>query len=201
MLRRGALMAGDVDTQKRLLRQQMLDLRTKMPLRERLASDAAISRQVEDFAVFKDAGVLFVYVSTAGEVDTQAIIEASLKQGKRVCVPRCEGPGVMRAYEIGGFDDLKEGSYGILEPRGSCPPVASGGIELALVPCMACTLYGQRLGYGGGFYDRYLRGRTYPAAALCRNTLLLDKLPAGEYDVPVDIVITESSVIAVTALV
>jgi 5-formyltetrahydrofolate cyclo-ligase len=192
-------MTGDVDAQKRLLRQQMLDLRAKIPPRERLVSDAAISRQVGEFSAFKDAETLFVYVSTADEVGTQAIIEESLRQGKRVCVPRCEGRGVMRAYEIGGFDDLREGSYGILEPRESCPFVESDRIELALVPCMACTPRGQRLGYGGGFYDRYLWDRAYPAVALCRDVLLLDELPAGEYDVPVDFVITESGVTATAA--
>jgi 5-formyltetrahydrofolate cyclo-ligase len=190
-------MTGDVDAQKRLLRQRMLDLRAKIPLQERSASDEAISRQVVDSSAFKDAEVVFAYVSTADEVDTRAIIEEGLRQGKRICVPRCEGRGIMRAYEIGGFDDLQEGSYGILEPRETCRYVESARIGLALVPCMGCTPRGERLGYGGGFYDRYLQGRPYPAAALCRDVLLLDELPVGEYDVPVDFVVTESGMTAV----
>jgi 5-formyltetrahydrofolate cyclo-ligase len=190
-------MMDGITAKKQTLRRQMLSLRAKIPLQERLVSDAAISRQVVEFSTFRDANVIFVYVSTDDEIDTRAIIEEGLKQGKRVCVPRCEGRGIMKAYEISSFDDLQEGSYGILEPRETCPFVEPDCVELALVPCMACTPSGQRLGYGGGFYDRYLQGRTYPAAALCRNALILDELPAGEYDVPVDLVITENSVIAV----
>jgi 5-formyltetrahydrofolate cyclo-ligase len=192
-------MTDDMTAKKQLLRRQMLNLRAGIPLRERLVSDAAISRQVVNLSAFKDAEVIFAYVSTDDEIDTRAIIEEALKQGKRICVPRCEGRGIMRAYEIASFDDLQEGSYGILEPRETCRYVEPKCLDLALVPCMGCTSRGERLGYGGGFYDRYLQDRTYPAAALCRDALLLDELPVGEYDVPVDLVITESGAVTVNS--
>ncbi|MDR2108440.1 MAG: hypothetical protein LBP28_03140, partial [Coriobacteriales bacterium] len=100
---------------------------------------------------------------------------------------------------ISGEAELVEGSYGLLEPRAELPAVAPRGIGLVVVPCLAATRSGQRIGYGGGFYDRYLAvwraGRpssstTLSASvALCRGEFLRDSLPTDPHDIAVDLVV------------
>jgi 5-formyltetrahydrofolate cyclo-ligase len=156
-------------------------------------SDRLIQARVLDSEFFALARTLFCFMSIAGEVDTKGIILEALAQGKRVCLPRCEEGGIMEAYEIGSLEDVRPGRYNIPEPGEQCRFVPPEDIELALVPCVSCSRVGERLGYGGGFYDRYLAKRNYPAVLLCREALLLDEIPQGPHDLIMDAVLTEST--------
>jgi 5-formyltetrahydrofolate cyclo-ligase len=144
------------DADKAELRAILVARRTALGEQRRRQADAAICDQLLQAPQYQLAQTLFTYVSLADEVDTRRLIEAALLAGKQVCVPRCGGFGQMDAVIIGGEGDLIKGTYGLLEPRADLPVVGLTDIDLIIVPCLAATRSGLRLGYGGGFYDRYL---------------------------------------------
>lgn len=169
-------------------------------------ADEKICRNILTLKEFVEADTVFCFVSTKKEIDTRLIFEEAWKMGKRVVVPRCEGKGHMEAYEIHSFSELVEGSYGILEPGRTCKAVRPDEIQFAVVPCLSCSLQGWRLGYGGGYYDRYFgraesmnaeskgngcAGKRMIKAVICREQLLEEDICREEHDIRMDIVVTE----------
>ena len=153
-------------------------------------ADDAICRAVLASAEYRRAGTLFCYVGTDREIDTRPILAAALRDGKTLAVPLCVGRGIMEARRIGGLEELIPGKYGIPAPHPGCPLVEPGEIDLALIPCCTGNRRGQRLGYGGGFYDRFLAEEpNHPTVALCYDFQMLDCLQTEEFDIPVDLVI------------
>ena len=152
-------------------------------------SDKKICEEVLKLSELKRAETVFCYVSTPEEIDTQELISKLLKNGKRVAVPRCEGKGLMRAYEIKSLKELQSGAFGIMEPKEECPLVAPSEIDMAVIPCLACSKDGKRLGYGGGFYDRYLENTKFDRVILCREKQILSKIPTDKWDQPMNIII------------
>jgi 5-formyltetrahydrofolate cyclo-ligase len=102
--------------------------------------------------------------------------------------------GVMQAREITGPDDLLAGKYGIPEPKAHCPVVAPEDIDLNLVLCVCCDGDGYRLGYGGGFYDRWIAKRGAPAAVICFENMIVPAVPREQHDQRADILITDAEV-------
>ena len=119
-------------------------------------SDESIFNKLINLEVFKNSAVLFIYVSRKMEVDTRKIINYAFDLGKTVCVPKCFDNSKMQVYEIKSFDDLKMGSFSILEPKSHCKEMDKNDIDLAVIPCVTCDVDNNRLGYGKGYYDRYL---------------------------------------------
>ena len=159
-------------------------------------ADAAICRWVIQSAQYQKAKTVFCYVGTEREIDTMALLRAALRDGKTLAVPLClPEKGLMEARRIEGLGDLVSGRYGILAPKLNCPVVAPETIDLAIVPCCTGNANGQRLGYGGGYYDRYLPRTECPAMLLCRHQLEREDLPVDEHDVTVDYFVTERGVV------
>ena len=156
------------------------------------AADAAICRHVAEHPLFRSAKTVFCYVGTAREIDTLPILAAALAAGKTLAVPLCTGKGIMEARQIRSLNDLVPGRYGISEPLPACPLVAPEALDLALVPCCSGSRSGLRLGYGGGFYDRYLAMTACPAVMLCRERLVREDIPTERHDRRMDLLITES---------
>ena len=136
---------------------------------------------------------VFAFVGTAREIDTTEFLTATLRQGKRLCVPLCTGPGIMELRKITGFDDLTPGAYGILEPKADCPVVPLDEIDFAVIPCVSCDREGHRLGQGGGFYDRFLSAYRGPAFLVCRERLLRSEIPMEPHDAIIHWVVTEKT--------
>ncbi len=155
------------------------------------ASDAEIARRVLAIPEWEAARPLFLYVSVRREPDARALVEAALRGGKRVAVPRCLGRGVMEAREIHALDELVPAAYGLLEPKEAAPLVLPGEIDLAVIPCVAADKTGRRLGHGAGFYDRYLAGSAARRLCLCRSRNLLEAVPAEVHDLVMGWVVTE----------
>lgn len=160
-------------------------------------ADQAIATTLFQTRKYQDAGSICCYVGTEREIDTAPILLDAWKRGKTVGVPRCVGKGVMEVCQISSMEDLEPGSYGILEPGRHCRILSPEDLELIIVPCLACTKEGVRLGHGGGYYDRYLtRIRTDAAKiVLCRERILCEEIPQESHDVPMDLVVMENSVI------
>jgi 5-formyltetrahydrofolate cyclo-ligase len=154
-------------------------------------SDRKIFQNLLAIPEYKKAETIFCFVSTPDEIDTKGIITNALSNNKRVCVPKCEKFGVMHACEIKSLNDLQPGKYGISEPKENCPYIAPQEIDFAIIPCVTCDKQGHRLGYGGGFYDRYIQNQTFTKAALCRKALLSNDIPLEPHDMAVDIVVTD----------
>lgn len=134
---------------------------------------------------------LLLFYGVGAEPDTVPLLEALSDMGKLVALPRCLPGGRLEARRYLGSSHLVPGPFGIPEPDGDCPVLDRDSFDLILVPDLCCDRRGSRLGRGGGYYDRFLRGFSGLTAALCREKLLRDALPAEEHDVPVDLVLTE----------
>lgn len=183
---------GTLALQKKALRKQMMDRISGLPEEYRRLADDAIFRHVTGLLEYALADTIFCYVSRDCEVDTRPILEDAWRKGKRVGVPRCEEPGIMKVYRIDSMEDLEPGAYGILEPAAGCDLIPPEMIRLAVVPCVSCDLAGRRLGYGGGYYDRYLTQTDACRAVLCRQKAMCREIPADANDVRMDLVISET---------
>lgn len=158
-------------------------------------ADEAICRGVLHSRPYQDARTVFCYVGTEREVNTMPILRAALQEGRTLAVPLCTAPGVMEARVITGLGDLVTGKYGILAPRASCPVLEPGDIDVAAVPCCTGNERGERLGYGGGYYDRYLPRTRCPALLLCRARLLHEDIPTEPHDLRMNYLVTERGVL------
>ena len=182
---------------------------TKAELREQIArqvealppdycrqADAEICRWVIQSRAYQRARTVFCYVGTDREIDTTPLLRAALQDGKVLAVPLCTGRGVMEARQLQGLGDLVSGRYGILAPKLECPLVEPEDFDLAIMPCATGNAAGQRLGYGGGYYDRYLPRTRCVTMLLCRGRLVTENIPTDEHDVPMGCLVTEAGMIA-----
>lgn len=162
---------------KRAMTQQQILLRS-----ERLA-ELFIATQA-----YQEARTIYGYLPYNQEVRTVPILERAIRDGKRVAVPKVYGD-TMRFIYLEDFSKVEKSSFGIPEPVADAP-VAEDETALVLMPGIAFTQKGDRMGYGGGFYDRFLAEEpNHPTVALCYDFQILDSLPTEEYDIPVDMVL------------
>ena len=192
-----------IKEEKRMLRSRMRERAKALQPEYTESADASIFQNLTGLDLYKKAETIFCYVGRTDEINTSLIICHALEHGKCVMVPRCEERGIMHAYEIHSMGDLVEGSYGILEPARHClkiEPVQGQmkpnqeGTWLAIVPCLGATHCGHRLGYGGGYYDRYLKDIKGPKILLCREQMILEAIPQEEHDLVIETVVTEDGI-------
>lgn len=180
--------------EKNLIRKQMKQLRADMTRTERFEKSMQIFEQIITVPEFKRADRIYTYVSMDNEIDTIMLIDYSLSLEKRVFVPRVSGKD-MEFYEISDISELNPGYRGIYEPdiNGKEPDYSRTGFMC--MPGLAFDRSYNRIGYGGGFYDRYLsvENKLYKAA-LAYETQLLESIPAQDGDVRPDMIVTEESI-------
>lgn len=152
-----------------------------MSEQEIAAASDELARQLFAHPLYRAAKTLYVYLSAKQEVRTNGIIRQARRDGKRVAVPKVCG-SELRFYRLDEDTVLLPGSFGILEPvngQETDDPTA-----LVLLPGLAFDRSGRRLGYGGGYYDRFLARETdHPTVGLCYGFQLVDELPAEPHDV------------------
>lgn len=159
------------------------------------AAGAEICRRALELPEYRAADLVMAFVSTASEPDTAAFLRGTLRRGKRLALPFLTGPGQMEARVIKDLSGLQAGPFGILQPPESAPAVPAESIGFALVPCAAAGLHGERLGHGGGYYDRFLPALGNRWAVACPEALLLAAVPCLPHDLPAPILITERRVL------
>lgn len=186
----------DIRIVKRELRARMKEIRRSFDPARKAQKDAAILKRLTALPEYQSAKLLLTYVSTAIEVDTHALIRRAFADGKRVAVPYCiPGRVDMLFCEIFTFDDLSPGSFGVLEPDPERQPVlTSFPRALCILPGLAFDLHGYRLGYGKGYYDRFLSRYHGPAVGVCYNACLQTSLPHGRFDRMAAALVTEKFV-------
>jgi 5-formyltetrahydrofolate cyclo-ligase len=181
--------------------QELRDLvrkrRDGMPERERLRkSDEAWKRLVE-VPAFQTASTALFYVSFGSEVETAMMRSLARELGMTVACPRSRpGDRSMRFHVLASDDELSPGAYGILQPAAETP-LADLKDAVVLVPGVAYDRRGHRLGFGSGYYDRWLagEGKGLPTIGLAFNEQLVDAVPTQPHDVDVDWVVTDKEAI------
>lgn len=184
----------DIRPIKMELRQKYRSLRQSMPPEIKAQKDEAIAAQVRRLWQYQRNSVLLIYVSTSIEVDTFRIIRQAIEDGKRVAVPRCvPDTRNMEFYYIRSTDELKPGTFGVLEPEANPENLykeSEGG--LCIVPAFSYDWRGFRLGYGKGYYDRFLSRFEGNMVGICYSDCVQRSLPHGRFDRPVELLVTES---------
>ena len=154
-----------------------------------MASES-IFGQIEQLEAFNKAHCIALFAAMHDEVPTHIALDRWPKLGRRVVVPRVEGD-IMRFYDYSP-DRMRRGAFGIEEPEGDVE-CKCADIDLIIVPARAFTTSGERLGRGGGFYDKYmsLEGFRAHKTGICFECQIFDELPTDPHDIKVDEVVTE----------
>ncbi len=173
------------------------ELRKKYKEIRKNIAKSSVTEEIYSSRLYQNAKSIFSFVSYGTEIDTIPFILRALKDGKKTAVPLILEKGEMVFVEITSLNELKSGKYGIKEPEYSSKRVlVSDEHTLIAVPGLAFDSRGCRLGYGGGYYDRYLSQNPYMAAVgFCYEGQLTDSLPRDEYDIAVDNIATERRII------
>ena len=175
---------------KKALRREIGAKKRAMSAEEIERASARLAEKFFQTELYRQAKAIYGYLSYNQEVRTEPILRRAQADGKRVAVPKVYGDEMLFLW----LDDLKQvapGAYGIPEPIAD-EPVAMDETALVLMPGLAFDPEGHRLGYGGGFYDRYLADQpNHPLVALCYSFQLLDHLETEAHDVPVDLVVCD----------
>lgn len=148
---------------------------------------------------YKDADTVLFYAALDDEINIDECIKSALSQGKRAALPVClDDNGNMKFYYINSLKDIKTGFFGVREPDiNICEEVMDFSSSVCIVPGIAYDKQGYRLGYGKGYYDRFLKNFTFISLGLCYNELMMDFLPTDEYDISVDYIITQDGLLKV----
>ena len=183
---------------KKELRKKFRQIRMDMSQTERENTDAKVFERVVATDAYKSADVILAYVSSYIEVDTYKLIEHSWQMGKKVCVPRCKPySNDMEFFEINSFDDLEQGAFGIYEPKGHCTGWDNRGNTCCIVPALSYDKRGFRLGFGKGFYDKFLTEFNGVKLGICYENCMSEQLPDDEYDISVDLIVTDKSTLKI----
>ncbi len=158
-------------------------------------ADSNICSQVIRSELYRNARTIFCYVGTSREINTMPLLRAAVRDGKALALPYCQSLGVMEARRVQNLSDLVTGKYNILAPKLECPVVEPEAFDLVIVPCCTANAKGQRLGYGGGFYDRYLTKVKCPTMLLCRRHILAEDIPMEPHDLTMDYLVTERGIV------
>ena len=154
-------------------------------------ASAHIGERIRHWAAFPPSGIVFTYLPMRGEVDLRPLIATAPQL--RWAIPRVvDTPVPHLVFHEYDPEHLVPHRYGMLEPEAALPVVEPGQAELILVPGLAFTLQGFRLGYGGGYYDRLLAQPGHaPTLGTCFQALLLEEIPHAPHDIAVDYIVTE----------
>ncbi|AFC95665.1 5-formyltetrahydrofolate cyclo-ligase [Streptococcus pneumoniae] len=171
------------------LRKKILQEMKAIPREQKQAMDQALTDQFLKHPFYQEAKVIATYLSFPHEFQTQGLIEQALKDGKRVLIPKTYPKGRMD-FVVYDPQQLVKTSFGLLEPQGDLEVVDASQIDLIHVPGLAFTTEGYRIGYGGGYYDRYLEyfsGHTLSTVYPCQ----IEDFSPEKHDIPVQEVLID----------
>ena len=196
------LPSSDLSEQKRALRREMSAARIALPEGEcRTRSDAACARllALPELAALGGAGpkVLAGYVAARGELDPAPVLTAAATGGATVALPRVASEAPRLRFHRADAGPLAPGRFGLREPAATAPEISLDELDVVIVPGLAFDDEGRRLGFGGGYYDSVFAtsGKRPALIGFCYDFQIVARCPAGEGDVPVDVVVTEVRVL------
>lgn len=176
------------------IRKSLKKLRDSLTSDERESASNAVNARLFNMDCWKNAVSIYTFVSYNSEIDTYSIMKKALSEKKRLFVPKVEGKDML-FYEIMDIDrDLQPGAYGIMEPVTAAQDISRAG--LMIVPGLAFDNRKNRLGYGGGFYDRYLSlPNVHTTVAIGFDFQVIDKVPCEENDIKMNYVVTPGHIL------
>jgi 5-formyltetrahydrofolate cyclo-ligase len=187
-----------IQEEKKQVRAQMRQVLARMSADERLQASRAIVEKLRSLEAWGAAPVVLAFLPLPTEVDLRSLLDIALAEGKIVALPRCQPDNDLSFHTIhsGYQTDLCKGPYSLQEPPQDWPSIDPATLpfgSLVLVPALAFTKEGVRLGKGKGYYDRFLT-RIAPetfSIGVCFNQQLVDHLPTSGQDMPVRLVVTQ----------
>ena len=186
-----------ISGKKEKLRARVLATREALELDQVEIGSQAILERLLGLEAYRRATLIHAYISSGeNEVDTRELIDISLEQGKRVAVPVLEkGKKTMAHALIESLDGLVDGPMGLVQPDPAKATLLEKQeeIDLVVVPGIAFDRRGHRIGFGGGFYDRFLANLQVVKVGLCYDDLILQGIPNEPHDVPMDIVVAQTA--------
>ena len=190
---------SEIRTQKLEMREKYLAVRDAIPQEQKDIYDKKIFDRLISSITYRHSTDILLYASINGEVNIWPIFEAALKDGKKVAFPCCNDDNTMTFRYVTDRSQMSERTFGILEPDPSCEACCTSNFSLLIVPGLVFDKNGYRIGYGKGFYDRYLSSFDGVSIGLVYSRLLLAEVPKGRFDRHVDVIISEKGVYAVNA--
>lgn len=181
---------------KKEIRKYMIKERDRLDRITKETIDKKIIEKLTISEAYKSARGIFIYIGFGSEINTKIIINNALNAGKEVYVPKVIKKDMI-LIKINSLENLVTSSYGILEPIGDKSDFDVNKLDLIIMPGVAFDENGNRLGYGGGYYDKFLDKNNIECkkVALAYELQVLDKLDTEEHDVKVDSIITEKRTI------
>lgn len=183
---------------KKSIRKNIISKRDSLEYEEKKQFDKRIKDILKASNFYKEAKNIFIYVGFGSEINTADYINEFLKEGKKIFVPRIDiGKKVMDAVSINSLQELKANKFGILEPDKDNEVIDKNELDLIIVPGVAFDCNGGRVGYGGGYYDKYMKDidGDICRVAICYNFQLLEYLPIEDHDIKVHKIITEDGIV------
>lgn len=180
------------------LRAEYMAKRDAIPPEIRALKSVSVWKNLFGLEEYKNAKTIMLYSDIKSEVRTNIFINKVFSDGKRVLLPVTDiEKGILTPYEIKDMAQLEAGAYGIMEPRrdlienGEIREVPKDEIDIAVIPGIVFDIFGSRIGYGGGYYDRFLADFKGIKTGLSYTECLHYLIPAEENDICVDMLITE----------
>lgn len=182
--------------EKKRLRSEFKKIRNSIEKSVRASESERIIEKLLETEEYRNAKTVFAYVSFGSEVETYNLLERILSDGKRLAVPLCDTDSrIMSAVWIEDLSQLVCGSYGIPEPPQKGITLGKKEIDLIVVPGLCFDRSGIRLGYGGGYYDKFLCGFKGDSVGLAFSRCITESLPSEEFDCKVDRIICPEGVV------
>ncbi len=180
---------------KKQMRQEVKEQIAGLTTAYKEEADRKITEYLLSLTEYQKANTVFAFVGVDHEINTRPFLRQVLEDGKRLAVPLCRSLGVMEAREIMSLDELQLTKMGLWEPTQEAPLVKEEELEFAVIPCLSCDHQGNRLGHGGGFYDRYFEKiPDTPSVVICRDKITREDIPLEEHDFLFSRVITEEGI-------
>lgn len=181
---------------KQALRKKMKNLLQQISAHEIEMASWKITNQIIELHQWQHSQTIGITIPIGKEIVTYPLIEIGWSENKRIVVPKTiQQTREMEFYELTDYSQLEETHFGLKEPMdGKCSLVTKNNIDMLIIPCLAFDADLYRLGYGGGYYDRYLAdflGVTCGIALDCQKIL---QVPKNEYDIPLMLIVTEKQV-------
>lgn len=178
--------------EKARLRKQFLDQRESLSLDFIQITSSKIQENLRKIEYYRKAQSIGGYFAIGSEVRTQNILQEILNSGRELALPRVEKKDLV-FKKITSFSDLEMGNFSVMEPKERCETVKK--LDVILVPAIALTREGYRLGYGFGYYDRYLHGKQSKKIALSYYKQVVKSIPHDDHDIKMDCIVTEEDLI------
>lgn len=179
--------------EKQQVRRILRKRRDAIPTREKEEYDRLITDRIIASEYFENAKQILLFSSTGSEFDTCDIINISLLRGKSVFLPRCtDNSGHMKFLKINSTNELTTGMYGIKEPKVSDCEYSQRENDIIIVPALSIDREHIRIGYGKGYYDRFLKEFCGTSICPCYEMMRTEKLPADKFDIKITVTATET---------